>query len=329
MKFDQPYRIFSIKNREEFRRTALEIFQYQAANNHVYSLFLKNLGRDYRHITHVEEIAFLPAGLFRSQKIIAENADVEAVFESSTTTGSLPARHYVHDLGIYERSFLKAFSLFYGDPSRYMISALLPSYLERGNSSLVFMMDRIIRESNHPLSGFYKDDIPRLLASLDKIKAEGRNAILAGVSFALLDLAEKYSPDLSGIIVMETGGMKGRRKEMTREELHGILKRSFNIGTVHSEYGMTELMSQAYSAGNGIFQSPPWMKIMIRDPRDPLSVIDEEMITGGLNIIDLANVYSCSFIATDDLGRLCEDGGFEVLGRFDGSDIRGCNLMVD
>ncbi len=329
MKFDHPDRIFSLKTKEEFRQTALEIFQFQAVNNRVYNLFLKNLRRDYRLIRHLEEIPFLPAGFFRSQKVIIENAGVEAVFESSTTTGSSPARHYVHDLGIYETSFLKAFGLFYGDPARYIITALLPSYHERGNSSLVYMMDRIIKASNHPLSGFYHNDMPRLLTSLDKAAAEGRKAILAGVSFALLDLSEGYSPDLSGIIVMETGGMKGRRKEMTREELHGILRRSFNIGSVHSEYGMTEMMSQAYSGGDGVFHSPPWMKALIRDPRDPLSVIDERMTTGGLNIIDLANIYSCSFIATDDLGRLCGDEGFEVLGRFDGSDIRGCNLMVD
>lgn len=329
MRFDQPDRIFSIKTQDEFRQIALEIFQYQAANNNIYNLFLESLGKDYRLIRHLREIPFMPAIFFRNHKVIIENAKIEVVFESSATTGATPARHYVHDPKIYVTSFLKNFAIVYGDPSQYMISALLPSYQERGNSSLVYMMDRIIKESGHPLSGFYNSNPARLLSNIDKARSENQKVILIGVSFALLDLAEKYSPDLSGVIVMETGGMKGRRKELTREELHGILKSRFNVGEIHSEYGMTELMSQAYSTGNGIFHTPPWMKILLRDPWDPLSVIDEEMTTGGLNIIDLANVYSCSFISTGDLGRLHRDGAFEVLGRFDGSDIRGCNLMVE
>lgn len=329
MIIDHPDRIFSIRTQKEFRQTALEIFQYQAANNKVYNLFLKSLGKDYRVIRHLREIPFMPAEFFRTHKIIIENKEAEVVFESSATSGATPARHYVHDPKIYATSFLKNFAIVYGNPSQYMISALLPSYQERGNSSLVFMMDRLIKESGHPLSGFYKNNLDELLSNIDKARSENQKVILLGVSFALLDLAEKYSPDLSGVIVMETGGMKGRRKEITREELHGILKNRFNVGEIHSEYGMTELMSQAYSTGNGIFNAPPWMKILIRDPRDPLSIIDEEMATGGLNIIDLANVYSCSFISTGDLGRLHRDGSFEVLGRFDGSEIRGCNLMVE
>ena len=307
----------------------MEVFHYQAANNLVYNLFLKSLGKDHNLVSHVSEIPFMPASFFRSHKVITEVTGFDAVFESSTTTGNTPSRHYVYDLKIYETSFLKTFKLFYGNPADYMISALLPSYHERGNSSLVFMMDRIIKESRHPLSGFYKNNPEQLITNIRNATSGNYKAILVGVSFALIELAERYSPDLSGTIVMETGGMKGRRKEITREELHEILKKGFNVGEIHSEYGMTELMSQAYSKGNGIFHAPPWMKILIRDPRDPLSVIDEEMTTGGLNIIDLANVYSCSFISTDDLGRLHRDGTFEVLGRFDGSDIRGCNLLFE
>jgi hypothetical protein len=230
---------------------------------------------------------------------------------------------------LYEESFFNAFRLFYGDPEEYVIAALLPSYVERSGSSLVFMTEKLIRASNNQLSGFYKGNTKELITALDSGRKEGRKVLLLGVSFALLDLAEEFSPDLSGITVMETGGMKGRRKEITRQELHKILKKKFNVADIHSEYGMTELMSQAYSAGDGLFYCPPWMKILIRDPHDPLSTYYETGKTGGINIIDLANINSCSFIATGDLGRLHENGGFEVLGRFDNSDIRGCNLLAE
>ncbi|HPT21993.1 MAG TPA: acyltransferase, partial [Bacteroidales bacterium] len=232
------------------------------------------------------------------------------------------------DLSLYEESFSKTFRLFYGDPADYLIAALLPSYTERKGSSLVYMTDSLIRQSHHTLSGFYKESPEDLIRALQGAKEEKQKALLLGVSFALIDLAEKYSPDLSEIIVMETGGMKGRRKELTRTELHSILKNKLNVDTIHSEYGMAELMSQAYSNGNGIFYCPPWMKVVIRDPHDPLSLLTEPGKTGGINIIDLANIYSCSFIATNDLGKLHEDGSFEVLGRFDNSDVRGCNLLV-
>jgi len=329
MKFDNPDKIFSSKDQKEFSETVLAVFHYQADHNKVYNRFLKSLGKDYRLIRRTEEIPFLPVGFFRSQKVIIDNLSFETVFESSTTTGIKPSLHYVHDLKLYEKSFMNVFKLFYGDPSGYMIAALLPSYEEHKNSSLVYMMNCLIKASHNHYSGFYKSDEANLIANLHKTISENRIAILLGVSFALLDLAENHSPDLSGIIVMETGGMKGRRKEIIREELHDILKRKLNVPFIHSEYGMTELLSQAYSAGQGIFYAPPWMKILIRDPQDPLSLIPEPSTAGGINIIDLANLYSCSFIASGDLGKLHEDGGFEVLGRFDNSDVRGCNLMAE
>jgi phenylacetate-coenzyme A ligase PaaK-like adenylate-forming protein len=254
---------------------------------------------------------------------------VETIFESSGTAGVIPGKNFVNDLSIYDESFIKSFNLFYGDPGEYLIAALLPSYIERGGSSLVYMADKLIKLSRHPLSGFYKGDFKKLLATIKKARDENQKALLLGVSFALLDLAENEAPELSGIIVMETGGMKGRRKEMTRSELHSILKEKFNIPVIHSEYGMTELLSQAYSKGEGKFYCPPWMKVLIRDPQDPLSIYSETGKNGGINIIDLANINSCSFIATSDLGRLNDDGSFEVLGRFDNSDIRGCNLLAE
>ena len=251
------------------------------------------------------------------------------IFESSGTTGVTPGKHFVCDLKLYETSFVKTFRLFYGEPEDYLIIALLPSYTDRVSSSLVYMADKLIKKSHHPGSGFYKGKPDDLLNAIKKGKEEGARILLLGVSFALLDLAENDSPDLSGVIIMETGGMKGRRKELTRAELHGILREKFNVNSIHSEYGMTELMSQAYSSGDGIFYCPPWMKVVIRDPQDPLCLYDQPGKTGGINIIDLANLNSCSFIATGDLGKLHEDGGFEVLGRFDNSDIRGCNLLAE
>jgi hypothetical protein len=322
-------RIFNIKTQEDFWGTALEIFNYQYRNNQVYKEFVTLLGRERGNVDSVSEIPFLPVEFFRNHKIITGDGEVEAVFESSGTTGIKPGRHYVTDLKLYQESFLKTFRLFYGDPEGYLIIALLPSYTEREGSSLVYMADKLIGKSRHSLSGFYRGKTKDILNAVKKGKEEGSRILLLGVSFALLDLAESESSDLSGVIIMETGGMKGRRKELTRLELHSILKEKLNVNTIHSEYGMTELLSQAYSAGEGIFYSPPWMKIVLRDPQDPLSVFDRPGKTGGINIIDLANLNSCSFIATGDLGKLHEDGGFEVLGRFDNSDIRGCNLMAE
>lgn len=329
MKEDLRNRIFNISNQNDFLATALEVFDYQRLKNAVYHQFIDGLGSRIKRINTLTGIPFLPVEFFRSHDILSGAEPVQKIFTSSGTTGTEPGKHNVTDLKLYEESFLRTFRLFYGEPSEYMIAALLPSYTEREGSSLVYMAEHLIKLSKHGHSGFYKDNTAVLLSNIAEAKVRGSKVLLIGVSFALLDLAENESPDLSGVIVMETGGMKGRRKEVTREELHSILKKGFNTDAIHSEYGMTELLSQAYSKGNGIFYCPPWMKIVLRDPQDPLTLFEEPGRTGGINIIDLANINSCSFISTGDLGKLHEDGGFEVLGRFDNSDIRGCNLMVE
>jgi phenylacetate-coenzyme A ligase PaaK-like adenylate-forming protein len=322
-------RIFKIKSKTDFWETALEIFNYQCNNNPVYQNFVNSLGKNISKIKTSQEIPFLPVEFFRNHKIITGDLPVEMVFESSGTAGMTPGKHFVNDLRLYEENFLRSFRLFYGEPEQFLITALLPSYTERENSSLVYMVDNLIKRNNNPHSGFYKSNVDELILTINRAKKKEQKILLLGVSFALVDLAENQSPDLSGVIVMETGGMKGRRKELTRSELHSILKEKLNVSSIHSEYGMTELMSQAYSKGDGIFHCPPWMKIVLRDPQDPLTLFDEPGRTGGINIIDLANINSCSFIATGDLGKFHEDGGFEVLGRFDNSDVRGCNLLVE
>lgn len=321
-------RIFKINNKKDFSETILEVFNFQYSNNIVYNDFIKSLGKDPSKIKSPDKIPFLPVEFYRNHKIISGNMPVEMIFESSGTTGVTPGKHFVCDLSLYEDSFLESFRIFYGEPEQFLIAALLPSYTEREGSSLVYMADNLIKKSRNPHSGFYKDHAEELILTIKKAKEDKQKILLLGVSFALIDLAENQSPDLSGVIVMETGGMKGRRKEMTRTELHSILKEKLNVSSIHSEYGMTELLSQAYSKGEGVFYCPPWMKIVIRDPQDPLTLYDEPGRTGGINIIDLANIYSCSFIATGDLGKVHDDGGFEVLGRFDNSDIRGCNLLI-
>lgn len=320
--------IFNIENKSDFDDVALKLFNYQYDNNALYRAFITNLCRNSESIKSVYDIPFLPIEFFRNHIVLTEHFPVDIIFESSGTTGMVPGRHFVKDLSLYEESFLNCFRLFYGDPEEYIIAALLPSYTERRGSSLVYMVNNLIEKSGHELSGYYKDTYSQLIEAITG-RNHKRKILLIGVTYALLDMAEKLSPDLSHVIVMETGGMKGKRKEMIRSELHSILKEKLAIGSVHSEYGMTELMSQAYSKEEGIFYSPPWMKIFIRDPQDPMTIYTEPGKTGGINIIDLANFNSISFIATSDLGRLREDGGFEVLGRFDNSDIRGCNLMVE
>jgi len=326
---DLPDLIFDLKDPESLPGTALRIFKFQSEQNPVYRHFISSLGISTGRIRNITEIPFIPAELFKNQIVAIENLPFETVFESSGTTGSIPGRHFIHDLKLYEKSFLRSFRYFYGEPSEYLIAALLPSYTERKNSSLVYMMKGLIMESRNKNSGFYDDNIKGLIENIHEARISGQKTFLIGVSFALLDLADKYSPDFSGTIVMETGGMKGQRKEITREELHEILKIKMNVQSIHSEYSMTELLSQAYSQGNGIFRCPPWMKILIRDPQDPMALTDKSGITGGINIIDLANIYSCSFISTGDFGRLYGNGGFSVSGRLDNSDIRGCNLMVE
>jgi len=321
-------RIFSISGEREFREAAVDVFRYQYEQNPVYKEFIDALGVGKRPVRSPVDIPYLPVGFFRNHKIITEGQREQIIFESSGTSGTIPGKHYIADLELYEESFLKSFRLFYGQPSDFLIIALLPSYTEREGSSLAYMADKLIKESRNKLSGFYMGNVEEILKVISEGKSKGSKIILLGVSFALLDLAEEGSADLSDIIVMETGGMKGRRKELTRPELHQILMKNLNLDSVHSEYGMTELLSQAYSKGGGIFYAPPWMKIVIRDPQDPFSLYSEPGRTGGINIIDLANLNSCSFLSTGDLGKLHEDGGFEVLGRFDNSDIRGCNLMA-
>jgi len=329
MNKDLRTRVFNIKDQSDFLETALEIFNYQYNKNIVYQGFINSLRKKPEEVKTLGRIPFLPVEFFRNHQIISGDRPVEMIFESSGTIGVTPGKHFVTDRSLYEESFLKAFQIFYGDPDEFLIEALLPSYTEREGSSLVYMVDHLIKKSLNPQSGFYRSNTSDLIQTIETAKKSNQKTLLLGVSFALLDLAENQSPDLSGVIVMETGGMKGRRKEITRQEMHTTLKDKFNVPAIHSEYGMTELLSQAYSKGDGIFYCPPWMKILIRDPQDPLSLITEPGRTGGINIIDLANINSCSFIATSDLGKLHEDGGFEVLGRFDNSDIRGCNLLTE
>ena len=320
--------IFSISSKEEFISTAFEIFRYQAVNNDVYAKYLKYRGIDYKSVNRIDEIPFMPISFFKDLRVVCGKFIPEATFLSSGTSNLNRSSHYIKHLALYERSFTECFKLFYGEPSSYAFLALLPSYLERDGSSLVYMAKTLIRKSCKKESGFYLDDFQGLNETIKELKKQSAKIILFGVSFALLDFAEKIGTDLSDVIIIETGGMKGRRKELVREELHNRLKVAFNTNEIHSEYGMTELLSQAYSKKDGLFFSPPWMKVMIRDHLDPGVYVPVE-VSGGLNIIDLANIHSCSFIETSDLGKIHKDGGFEILGRFDNSDIRGCNLLVE
>ncbi|MCX6270990.1 MAG: acyl transferase [Bacteroidetes bacterium] len=320
-------RLFSVNSDQNFNELALLIFQVQYKHNPVYQAFVRQLGVNPGQVNHYRQIPFLPIELFKSQFILTGDKPPEISFYSSGTTGEKRSRHPVSSTSLYIQSFMNSFGIFYGDPEEYIILALLPSYLEQQHSSLVFMANELITRSKHPLSGFYLHNYKSLFLTLLKAEKERRKTLLLGVSFALLKLAEEYPVCLPDLIIVETGGMKGRREELTREELHRKLSAAMGVPAIHSEYGMTELLSQAWSSGNGLFQPPPWMKILIRDSEDPITLINPG-ITGGINVIDLANLYSCSFIATQDLGKVNEKGSFEVLGRFDASDIRGCNLMV-
>ena len=321
-------RIFSISNEIDFEKTALEIFRYQAENNLVYKEYLQHLKKDVESISKINQIPFLPIEFFKSHKVVSSKNSAKEIFTSSGTTGAFTSRHYVPDLSIYESSFTLGFEQFYGSIKNYCVLALLPSYLEREGSSLIYMMEHLIKDSNHPKSGFYLHNHEELIETIADLKKSNQKILLLGVSFALLDLAEKYKLDFTNVIIMETGGMKGRRKEITREELHAFLCKQLNVPLIHSEYGMTELLSQAYSKGKSLFQTPNWMKILIRDTYDPFSY-EKIGRSGGVNVIDLANVHSCSFLETQDLGKIHPDGSFEILGRFDNSDIRGCNLLVN
>ena len=306
---------------------ALKVFRHQYDHNLVYRQFCDFVKKDKQTVKSLKQIPFLPIQFFKSHDVVSTIDEPQAIFTSSGTTGSITSRHLVTDVSLYEQSYRQAFSQFYGNIEDYTVLALLPSYLERQGSSLIHMVDDLIQLSNNSNSGFYLNDYDALVSKLLEQERDNKNVLMIGVTFALLDLIEKQNFKLENTIIMETGGMKGRRKEMIREELHEILTKGFGVKSIHSEYGMTELLSQAYSLGNGIFECPSWMQIHIRDTEDALTYISNGK-TGGINVIDLANINSCSFIATQDLGKKYDNGSFEVLGRFDNSDIRGCNLMV-
>ncbi len=320
-------KIFSNDN-FNFEEIALQLFDFQYTHNLVYKQFVDYLKINAVEVQTVQQIPFLPIEFFKTHRILTENAETQKIFESSGTTGQITSKHLVADLALYEESFDKGFEQFYGNIEDWTILALLPSYLERDTSSLVYMVDDLIKKSKNPNSGFFLNNLDELAI---KIKSQISNPksqiLLIGVTFALLDFSEQFPMDLSDVIIMETGGMKGRREELTREEVHTILTKAFNVKTIHSEYGMTELLSQGYSKGSGIFEVPKWMKILKRDIYDPMNVSGTPG-RGGLNVIDLANIYSCAFIATQDLVNIKSESEFEVLGRLDNSDIRGCNLMV-
>ena len=318
--------IFSIRTKEEFEDVALRLFRFQADSCAVYRAFIENLRIDPNRVKRLDEIPFLPVEFFKNHSIIKENASPEITFTSSGTTGMQQSRHQVSDVSLYETSFRKGFEFFYGNIEKYALLALLPSYLEREGSSLIYMTDDLIKSAGTP-SGYFLHNYEELYNTLRELQNQQKPVILIGVTYALLDFIEKYQLSFPDLIVMETGGMKGKRKEMIREELHQALCEGFGVSSIHSEYGMTELLSQAYSKVSGVFRCPPWMNVLIRDTNDPLTVLPENR-TGGINVIDLANLNSCSFIATQDLGKKFTNGSFEVLGRFDNSDIRGCNLLV-
>lgn len=313
--------IFSIATQADFDRMTLEVFRFQAEACAPYREYLELLGVDPAAVECPEQIPFLPIELFKSHRVYCGSNPPQQIFTSSSTTGQTPSRHYVADLRIYEEAFTRSFELFYGPAEQTAIYALLPNYLEREGSSLIYMVEGLIRRGG---GGFYLYDHDALLRDME---AHQGKKILLGVSYALWDLAEEQRGALRDVIVMETGGMKGRREELPREEFHRLLCDAFGVQSIHSEYGMAELMSQAYSDGNGIFRTPPWMRICVRDLNDPFRLLPNGA-TGGVNLIDLANLYSCSFLQTQDLGKVYDDGCFRILGRISGSEIRGCNLLV-
>ncbi|CAI8318581.1 MAG: Uncharacterised protein [Polaribacter sp. SA4-10] len=319
--------IFNIQNEQDFSEVALAVFKHQFQNNRVYRSFCDLINVHPSDVLKVTDIPFLPIQFFKSRKVVASKDEAQQVFTSSGTTGSITSKHFVTDINLYKESYRKGFCHFYGNIEEYTVLALLPNYLERKGSSLVYMVDEFITKSNNVESGFYLDNLEELTQKLIALDKKGQKVLLIGVSFALLDLIEKQQFNLKNTTIMETGGMKGRRKELVREELHAILEGGFGVTEIHSEYGMTELLSQGYSKGKGVFKTPPWMRVLTRDTEDALT-INPLGKNGGINVIDLANYNSCSFIATQDLGKVHKDGTFEIIGRFDNSDIRGCNLMV-
>ncbi|WP_310556623.1 acyl transferase [Flavobacterium sp.] len=319
--------LFSISNQKQFEKIALKIFRYQYENNAVYRDFCVHLKVEVQKVKTLQHIPFLPIQFFKTHEVVSNSNPVQATFTSSGTTGQTTSKHIVTDVSVYEESYLNGFSQFYGDIENYVVLALLPSYLEREGSSLIYMVNDLIKKTNNPESGFYLNNYKELTAKLIALDSDGKDVLLIGVTYALLDLIETQKFQLKNTIIMETGGMKGKRREMIREELHEQLCDGFGVNTIHSEYGMTELLSQGYSFGNGVFECPSWMQVLVRETEDALTYVSHGK-TGGINVIDLANINSCSFIATQDLGKQHSNNSFEVLGRFDTSEIRGCNLMV-
>jgi phenylacetate-coenzyme A ligase PaaK-like adenylate-forming protein len=319
--------IFTISSQKQFEKIALKVFRFQYENNLVYQEFCDFLKIDKKSVKTLQQIPFLPIQFFKNHNVVSNTNEIQETFTSSGTTGMITSKHLVTDVSLYEQSYRNAFSEFYGNIKDYAVLALLPSYLERSGSSLIYMVKDLIELSNNEHSGFYLNNYDDLISKLVELDNAGQNILLIGVTYALLDLVEKQKFQLKNTIIMETGGMKGKRKELIREELHEILCDGFGVSSIHSEYGMTELLSQAYSLGNGIFECPSWMQFLIRDTEDAMTYVINGK-TGGINVIDLANINSCSFIATQDLGKKYPNNSFEVLGRFDNSDIRGCNLMV-
>lgn len=327
MKGIRPSELFTIHSIRQFEDIALHIFRHQAENCAPYSAFISNLGIHPADVNRFEQIPYLPIEFFKTQNVLSSSKAPQITFTSSATGGIGQSRHQVIDVELYHKSFTTAFNQFYGHPASMVILALLPSYLERTGSSLIYMVDELIAKSKHPKSGYFLYDHGLLYSRLTELCEQQTPVLLIGVTYALLDFAESHSVNFPQLMVMETGGMKGKRRELVRQELHQRLCEGFGVPAIHSEYGMTELLSQAYSKGGGIFHCPAWMRVSVRDINDPLLLLGPGK-TGGLNITDLANIHSCSFIATQDMGKVYNDGTFEVLGRFDNSDVRGCNLLV-
>lgn len=322
--------LFTIGNEEAFRTVTLDVYRYQYGHNDLYRRYADLTASDPERVNSVGDIPFLPISFFKTHTIQTTAFSPRIIFESSGTTGSQVSRHFVKDPVLYETSFIKAFETFYGPASDYCILALLPSYLERGSSSLVYMVKELMDRSRHPMGGFFLYDFSELSARLAELERNGQKTLLIGVTYALLDFAEQFPAPLQYTTIMETGGMKGRKKELVRSEVHQVLMQAFGVPAIHSEYGMTELLSQGYAQGGGRFVAPGWMKVLVREEDDPKSVKgpSDKPRTGAMNIIDLANLWSCAFIATEDLGTLYPDGSFEVLGRIDNSDVRGCSLLA-
>ena len=322
------YPCFSMTDEASFQELALQVFREQSQHVQVYREYLDAIKVNPLTVSRWEDIPYLPIDFFRTREVIKDGLNAQVIFQSSGSTSAQSSTHFVADTQIYVESFKRGFEMRYGNIAEYALLALLPSYLQKGDSSLVYMTDHLIKASKNSFSGFYLDDYISLSKALNTLKDHRHKTILLGVSYALLDLAEQFPMQVPELIIMETGGMKGRRKELVKEELHAILKTGFGVDHIHSEYGMTELLSQAYSSGEGIYHCPPWMKVRIREMNDPFHFVDPGK-TGGVCITDLANTNSCAFIASQDLGRLNSNESFEILGRFDASEARGCNLLVD